>query len=78
MKQNLVYDACISNTAAVCILTVAIRPVVSEAVSHFLIDGRHGFHVAFAPLSAEIFGLHLEQLQNEELHHGLFHLQRSL
>lgn len=45
---------------------------------HLLVDGRHRLHVALAPLSPQVLGLHFEQLQHIELHHGLFHLQGPL
>lgn len=45
---------------------------------HLLVDGRHRLHVALAPLSPQILGLHLEQLQHVELHHGLLHLKGPL
>lgn len=59
-------------------LTIAVSPVVVQPVPHLLVDGRHRLHVALAPLSSQILGLHLEQLQHIELHHGLFHLQGPL
>lgn len=59
-------------------LTVAVGPVVVEPVPHLLVDGRHGLHVALAPLPPQVLGLHLEQLQHVQLHHGLLHLQGPL
>lgn len=47
-------------------------------MSDFLVDGRHGLHVALSPLSSQIFGLDLEELEDVQLHHGLFDLERSL
>lgn len=60
------------------LLTVSIRPVVIQAMSNFLVDGRHGLHVAFPPLPPQVFGLHFEQFENIKLHHGLLDLQRPL
>lgn len=59
-------------------LTVAIGPVVIEPVPHLLVDGGHGLHIALPPLPSQILGLHLEQLQHVQLHHGLLHLQGPL
>lgn len=41
---------------------------------YLLIDSTHGLHVGLAPLSTQVFGLHLEQLQHIQLHHGVLHL----
>lgn len=59
-------------------LTVAVGPVVVQPMPHLLVDGRHGLHVALSPLPSQILGLHLEQLQHIQLHHGLFHFQGPL
>ena len=47
-------------------------------MADLLVDCRHGLHVALPPLAAQVLGLDLKKLENVELHHGLFHLQRSL
>lgn len=59
-------------------LTVSVRPIVVEPMSDLLVDGRHGLHVALPPLASQVFGLHLEQLEDVQLHHGLLDLQRPL
>lgn len=59
-------------------LTVTVGPVVIEAMADLLVDGRHGLHVALPPLAAQVLGLDLEQLEDIQLHHGLFDLQRPL
>ena len=58
--------------------TVAERPVVVEPMAHFLIDGAHRLHVGFAPLSAQILGLHLEQFQHVQLQQGVLDFQGPL
>jgi len=60
------------------LLTISVGPVVIEPVADLLVDGRHGLHVAFPPLAAQVLGLDLKQLEHVELHHGLLHLQSSL
>ena len=47
-------------------------------ISYFGVDGAHGFHVRFPPLSSEILGLHLQQLQHVQLQHSVLHLQSPL
>src|SRR5277367_3778481 len=42
---------------------VTVSPIVVKSVSDFLVDGRHGFHVAFTPLPAQILGLQFKQLE---------------
>lgn len=59
-------------------LTIAVGPVIIQPVPHLLVDGGHGLHVALPPLPSQVLGLHLEQLQHVELHHGLLHLQSPL
>ena len=59
-------------------LAVAIGPVVVEAMTNFLIDGAHRLHVGFAPLTAQIFGLHLQQLQHVQLQQSVLDLQGPL
>lgn len=55
-------------------LTISISPVIVETMSHLLVDGRHGLHVALPPLTPQVFGLHFEQFEDIELHHGLLDL----
>jgi hypothetical protein len=45
--------------------------------AHHLIDCRQGLHITLAPLSAKIFSLHLEQLENVELHHSVLNLKHD-
>ena len=71
-------DACLFLSRSNEAFTVAVRPVVREPMPNFLVDGAHGLHVAFAPLPPEILRLHLEQLQDVQLHHRVLHLQRPL
>lgn len=58
--------------------TISVGPVVIEPVAHLLVDGGHCLHVALPPLSPQVLGLHLEQLQHVQLHHGLLDLQGTL
>ena len=59
-------------------LTIAVSPVISQPVAHFLVDGGHGLHVGLPPLPPQVLGLQLQQLQHVQLQHRLPHLQRSL
>lgn len=59
-------------------LTVSVRPVIVESMADLLVDGRHGLHVALPPLASQVFGLHFEQLEDVQLHHGLLDLERPL
>ena len=58
--------------------TIAVSPVISQPVAHFLVDGRHGLHVGLPPLPPQVLGLQLQQLQHVQLQHRLPHLQRPL
>lgn len=54
--------------------TVSKRPVIRESVPHFVINRRHGFHVALSPLSTQVLSLKFDQLQDVDLHHSVLHL----
>lgn len=63
--------------ASLALLTIAVSPVIVHAMPHLLVNGRHGFHVAFSPLTPQVFGLDFQQFEDIQLHHGLLHLQSS-
>ena len=42
------------------------------------VDGGDGLHVAAAPVPAEVLGLHLQQLQDVQLHHRVPDLEGAL
>ena len=75
-KRTLIYQTFVVNAEKE--LTVAIRPVIVESMANLLVNGAHCFHVGFAPLPAQILGLHFQQLQDVELQQGMFHFQRTL
>ena len=54
----MTYGAFCAAGNEISVLTVAVSPVVVEAVPDLGVDGRHCLHVRLAPLSPEVFGLH--------------------
>merc|ERR1719334_24061 len=53
-------------------------PIIIEPMPDLGINSTHSFHVRLPPLSPKVFCLHLEQLQNVKLKHGMLDLQGAL